>query len=324
MRITVATVDDALRRSYEFILASGADIDSSRGQNREVIGTQIEIENPLARISHTESRSTLYSALGEFLWYLSQSDDIEFIKYYAPKYPEFVEVDENGRVCAAYGPRLFAWEDIDQVSQVIGLLRDRSSSKQAVIQLFDRADIAADRRDVPCTCMLQFLCRKGRLDAISIMRSNDAVRGLPHDVFVFTMLQELIARSLSVELGTYRHWVGSLHIYERDGEIACDLINEGWQQTVGTAMMPMPSGNPWPFVEKLVEAERAFRVDQRRESWPSTGSQYWDALIWLLEMLRHFKNLDMASALTSWKRRTTKTFDVFVEPRLQHLREHQP
>jgi thymidylate synthase len=325
VRITVPTIDDALLRSYEFILASGTDIaSSSRGANREVLGVQIEISNPLARISRSEARSTstIYSAFGEFLWYLAQTDDFEFIKYYAPRYSDYVKV-ENGRVPAAYGPRLFAWDGIDQVSQVIQVLQRRPWSKQAVIQLFDRKDLAAGLPDIPCTCSVQFLCRDGRLDAITMMRSNDAVRGLPHDIFAFTMLQELIARTLSVELGIYRHWVSSLHIYESSAYIARDLIREGWQQTVGSAMELMPTGDPWPFVRQLLAAEQAFRVDRRKEPWTTTGSPYWDSLVWLLEMLRHFKDHDAESARASWERRPTKAFDIFVETRLRKVTEQR-
>jgi thymidylate synthase len=36
---------------------------------------------------------------------------------------------------------------------------------------------------------------------VTTMRSNDAYLGLPHDVFCFTMLQEIIARSLGREIG---------------------------------------------------------------------------------------------------------------------------
>lgn len=320
MRVTVPTLDDALLRCYEVILSSGASIGSTRGANREVVGAQIELTNPFARLSLSESRSTLYSCLGEFLWYLARSDDIGFIKYYAPKYAEFVDVID-GKVPEAYGPRLFAWHGVDQVKQVIELLRERSASRQAVIQLFDRNDLSNGRRDVPCTCTLQFLLRENRLDAITMMRSNDAVRGLPHDLFAFTMLQELIARSLGVEPGIYRHWVGSLHIYERDGVIAQALIAEGWQSTIGSAMPPMPEGNPWQYIKQLLEAEYAFRVERRAEPWGSTGSEYWDLLIWLLECLRHFKSKDLHRANAAWERRIANIFDPYIKPRLSSLQQ---
>lgn len=200
MNIQAPTLDDALRQSFEIIIKNGAEVSSSRGVNQEIIGAQIELLDPRARMSRTESRATLFSALGELLWYLAGEDSIEFIRYYAPQYEKFAEV-EDGRVVGAYGPRLFGRQGIDQVRQIIALLQDRPTSKQAVIQLFDCDDLAAKKRDVPCTCTIQFLLRSSKLHAIASMRSNDAVIGMPHDVFAFTMLQELIARSLGAELG---------------------------------------------------------------------------------------------------------------------------
>jgi thymidylate synthase len=323
VNLQVPTVDDAVRRCFDEVLKSGCVVMSTRGNNREIVGVCLELTNPRARLCQAESRATLFSCLGELLWYLAQSDDIDFIQYYAPKYSEYVTVVDD-KVLGAYGPRLFAWDGINQVNNVIRLLRDRPTTRQATIQLFDRHDLVAGHQDVPCTCMLQFLCRNNRLHLITSMRSNDAVRGLPHDVFVFTMLQELIARSISVEVGIYRHCVGSLHIYDVDLQIARDLIAEGWHQTVGAATAPMPQGDPWPTVRNVLIAERAFRIDKRTEPWPSVGSKYWDELIWLLEMLRHIKEKDLARAQAAWIRRPEQHFDLFVAPRMRGLRVGGP
>lgn len=121
------------------------------------------------------NRPHIYSAIGEFLWYLAKSDDLEFMKHYAQNYGAFVKTDEHGRVAAAYGPRLFAWDGVDQIGQVIELLSRKRSSKQAVIQLFDRGDLSPGARDVPCTCTLQFLCRDNRLDLIAVNRLNPII-----------------------------------------------------------------------------------------------------------------------------------------------------
>jgi thymidylate synthase len=84
---------------------------------------------------------------------------------------------------------------------VIELLGNRPTSRRAVIQIFNAEDIAAIHREIPCTTTLQFFVRNERLDMVTTMRSNDAYLGLPHDVFCFTMLQEIIARSLGREIG---------------------------------------------------------------------------------------------------------------------------
>ena len=69
---------------------------------------------------------------------------------------------------------------------------------------------------------------------------NDAYIGLAHDIFAFTMLQELMARSLGVDVGPYRHSIGSLHLYDSHRAAARAYLREGWQETV--SMPPMPPG----------------------------------------------------------------------------------
>ena len=76
------------------------------------------------------------------------------------------------------------------------------------------------------------------------MRSNDAFLGLPHDVFCFTMLQEIVARTLSIEVGNYKHVVGSLHLYEQRMRARDDSSMR--LAIAKIAMPPMPAGNPWP------------------------------------------------------------------------------
>ena len=48
------------------------------------------------------------------------------------------------------------------------------------------------------------------------MRSNDVWMGFPYDVFQFTCMQILMSMELGVEIGTYTHIAGSLHLYERN------------------------------------------------------------------------------------------------------------
>jgi thymidylate synthase len=232
VHIRADTIDDLLRNVFEIILKDGERVVPSKGPNKELFGVVLELTKPLARVSRTESKGRLYSALGEFLWYLAGSDDLAFIQYYLK---DGYKSDDGKTVWGAYGPRLFRMRDsIDQISQVTCLLSDekRSPSRKAVIQLFNAEDISRYHADVPCTCTLQFLVRQSGLDMFVSMRSNDAYRGLPHDVFAFTMLQEILARGLGVPIGRYKHAAGSLHLYEDDEEKVDEFMGEAWQDIV--------------------------------------------------------------------------------------------
>ena len=173
---------------------------------------------------------------------------------------------------------------MNQLSNVIRILRSKPDSRQAVIQLFDALDIKEKHKDVPCTCTLQFMLREGRLQLFANMRSNDIHWGLPHDVFCFTMLQEIVARSIPCELGTYKHAVGSLHLYVKDAASAKRFLKEGWQST--RAVMPsMPTGDPWPSIGVLLEAESAIRTSGSVYEAKLDGvDAYWADLIRLLRV----------------------------------------
>jgi thymidylate synthase len=158
--------------------------------------------------------------------------------------------------------------DLHQLDKVSEVLRRKPDSRQAVIQLFDGSDIVGEHGDVPCTSTLQFMLRRDKLHMLTNMRSNDAFIGLPHDFFCFTMLQEIMARSLSVELGTYKHAVGSLHLYDVDIQTAKQFLGEGWQSTEA----PMP---PMPMATRGPASLRYYRPNPPSEQREHLKQVYW-------------------------------------------------
>lgn len=293
MRISGPILDDLLFKLFPKLLASTNRISTSRGDAVELVGVLLELQRPLARLSRSETRGKPFSCLGEFLWYLTRDNSLEFIRRYIPAYDD--ETEDGETVYGGYGPRIFRQRGLDQFHNVIVLLGRNPGSRRAVIQLFDAEDIAQDHKEIPCTCTLQFLIRRNRLHMLTTMRSNDAYLGLPHDIFCFTMLQEVVARTLGVELGYYRHFVGSLHLYDRDRTEAQQYLEEGAQATV--AMPPIPPGDPLPSIQKVLDAE--FRIRRREEiDADKCGvSPYWADLIWLLQAFAARNNRSKLQAL---------------------------
>ena len=121
------------------------------------------------------------------------------------------------------------------------MLKRKTDTRQAVVQIFDVNDLVQPSTNVQCTCTLEFLARGRKLHMFVNMRSNDAYRGLPHDIFAFTIIQELVARSIDHEVGAYHHAVGSLHLYDDTEGDARRFLSEGWQEEL--AMPPMPRGD---------------------------------------------------------------------------------
>lgn len=98
------------------------------------------------------------------------------------------------------------------------------------------------------------------------------------------MLQEIIARSLSVEVGTYKHAVGSLHLYDENIEAAKQFLLEGWQPTE-VVMPEMPVGDPWPSIAAMLQAELSIRTSEAfDEAILDRLDPYWTDLIRLLKV----------------------------------------
>lgn len=306
------TLDDLMHEVTEAIQTNGEWINPTKGECKELRGVLLELTNPRARLSRTETRGKPFSCLAEFSWYMAGTNKLDFISYYIPDYKRFAEGD---LIFGGYGPRLFNCQGVDQINNVIALLRKNPESRRAVIQLFDAADISKEHKDVPCTCALQFMIRGDALHMITFMRSNDAFLGLPHDIFCFTMLQEVMSRSLSVALGTYTHMVGSLHLYGQHEDASKQFLEEGWQSTK-MAMPPMPEGNPWTAIESLLKAEAAIRTAGQFDLRELSIEPYWADLIRLLQVFRFWKENNCDGIREVRDSMSSSIYRLFIDQRL--------
>ncbi len=235
------------------------------------------LANPRRRILTSAARKwSLPLALGEFCWHLSASNELSFIRYYSTRWDDFTD-DEQTIRGSCYGYRLFRQDEhgASQWTVAQSLLTHDPFTRRAVLlmsQPLTAADISA--RDVPCASSLQFLLRDGCLDAILLMRSNDAFWGLPYDVFLFTMLQELLAAELGVKLGVYYHHVGSLHLYAKHMEKAQKVLEDTrWLD------LEMPPLSDPVELGRFLAVERALRLRASEGAkLVSELPEYWQQL----------------------------------------------
>jgi len=311
MEIEKNTIDDVMRAVFESILRDGVLVETTRGATKEILGIHIILNNPNCRISRTESRGKIFTCLGELMWYLSGSDDVDFISYYIAKYRESAEI--NGKINGAYGPRLFGIKDgVNQIENVIHLLQQRNTSRRAAIQLFDANDIAHSFKDVPCTVGLQFAIRNDSLDMFTFMRSNDARAGLVHDIFAFTMLQEMVARTLKLNLGIYRHYAASLHIYTDDIPSIEAALEEGYASS-SPVMDPMPEEALSDYLSTIVEAEKNIRDGDIPDIDELKLSEYWKDILRMLAIFRSRKNKNKPVALAIADKLKNQSFKIYLE-----------
>lgn len=304
-----STLDDLMREVIAEILQRGNSTSPSKGDNREITAVLLELSDPRARLSRTESRGKPFSSLGELFWYLSGSNDAKFIEYYISEYKNY---NENGVIHGGYGPRLFNWKNRNQWSSIENLLITKPTTRRAVIQLFDSEDLAVGHKDIPCTCTLQFLLRNDHLHLHTSMRSNDVIIGLPHDIFCFSMLQEIMSKTINAKLGKYTHAVGSMHLYDCHIDKAKAFLNEGYQST-NNSMPEMPP-QPWKHIPEVLEIERKIRCSKSLPAI-STDSlpQYWADLARMLTVFRLSKDGRKGEIPAVRKKMHSDVFNVYIE-----------
>lgn len=315
MFITALTLDDLLQKTLKRVMKRGTPIKSSKGNSRELIGVMLELQNPRARLSRSETKGKVFSGLGELLWYLSANNELDFIKYYIPKYADFS--DDGKTVFGGYGPRIHGMRGENQILNVMEILSKRGDSRRAVIQIFNAEDIKEPHKDIPCTCILQFLRRNDQLHMVVYMRSNDAFLGLSHDIFAFTMLQEMIAKKLNIDIGKYRHSVGSLHLYDEQINAALQYLNEGWQSTDSYSVMPvMPPGDPWQYIPVLLDAELKIRCGQEVNLINLKMPPYWKDIVRLLKIFNYGRSSNKNEIKKIYRikqQMASDVFDIYIE-----------
>ena len=151
-------------------------------------------------------------AEAEWQWYLSGDRSISKLGELYGTVPMIWQrmADNQGNVNSNYG---WQWQRNDQIGEVINILKNYRETRQACISIYDGKEIDKYTYDTPCTYAIQFTIVHNRLNMCVTMRSNDLWYGFCNDQYQFSKLQELIAKEINMEIGTYYHFAHNLHIY---------------------------------------------------------------------------------------------------------------
>ena len=294
------TINQYFKNSVREIMTNGIEVSPRDIKTKELIAPRIVIENPLNRIVTLEERSTdIFYSLGEFFWYLSGSNKLDFIKYYAPSIGKFS--DDGKTLNSAYGHNIFYKYGFDQWEACKNILKKDKNSRHAEIFIRQPSDLLKNTKDAICTNVLTFLIRDNKLHMTSYLRSNDMIVGFVYDVFCFSMLQELMSIELGVELGNYVHISNSLHIYEQWFEVAKKIMDSGNSAFYGN-MKPMQfvKEEIWDEIADVLKYEQMIRtepiklVEIIKQEFEITIeiSRYWVELLLVLIFKRFFMKED--------------------------------
>ncbi len=227
-----STADDVWIDAISELSRDGAsDVESRNGITTEIRPAVFHITNPRMRwiVSKHPAMNPAF-ALAEVLWIIAGRDDTAFLEHWFPKYSSFV--GGSGTQPGAYGDRLKRKFGFDQLYRAAEVLKNDPDTRQVVLQIWDPDSDLPKRTgepqsgDIPCNIAGCLKIRDGKLHWLQMMRSNDADRGFPHNVVQFTMLQEILAGWIGVEIGDYTHIADSFHLYtsKRICEARTDIV----------------------------------------------------------------------------------------------------
>lgn len=235
MRLIVAdSFEQAYKKSIIEILRDGEEVAPRGSKTFELSPATIVINDARKFLTFPRLRKGNYTfQLAEALWMIRGSNDLEEIAHYNSNWKNFEDSDEPGILNGAYGKRLRNWNGIDQFFEVYKKLKLDPYSRQATMIIFDpERDNAIHEtggsysKDIPCTNYFNFTIRNGKLNMLTVMRSNDLHKGTIYDIPTFILFQHILAGWLEVEVGKYTHVAASFHIYESDVENMIEVHND--------------------------------------------------------------------------------------------------
>lgn len=196
-----------------------------RGVQRISRGMRVvEIPEPVATVYRYPEECVLFDAerdanpffhFFEAMWILNGGQDVQTLAKFLPRIAEY---SDNGMTFhGAYGYRLRRRFGLDQLEEVIKLLRETPDTRRAVISIYHpNLDLGTCSKDIPCNDMVMFKIRDRQLHMTVCNRSNDAIWGAyGANVVQFSFLMQYVAARVGgVDLGHYTQMSDSLHAYE--------------------------------------------------------------------------------------------------------------
>ena len=208
--------DKAFMELYTHALEGESESSRDGAVSAEILNAVLIVNDPTRNVVNTQVRTlNVRYAVGELLWYLSENPRLKGIQLITDAWDRMS--DDGETVNSNYGYCIGEKFGFDQWEYVKTLLMSDPNTRQAILHIKEaRNTLENPTKDLNCTCVLQFILRNNKLYLTTYMRSNDIWLGTPNDMFAFTCLQMKMAMELGVELGSYTHIAGSLHLYKRD------------------------------------------------------------------------------------------------------------
>jgi len=211
-----------LRKAME----SGVERDDRTGVGtRAIFGEVMRFEMADGFPAVTTKRLAFRSVLGELLWFLAGSSDVNDLhalgvriwdgNAYAPYWtPKARFAGDAGR---NYGQQWRDWiapdgHHVDQLRDVIRDVSERPSSRRHVVTAWNPGEL--DQTSLPaCHALFQFFVADGRLSVMMYQRSCDLFLGVPFNMAEYALLLHLVAQFTGLVPHEFIHLLADAHVY---------------------------------------------------------------------------------------------------------------
>jgi len=163
------------------------------------------------------------SIIHELLWFLKGETNIRYLKENGVSiWDEWA--DANGELGPVYGYQWRSWPTpggghIDQVTQVIEMIKKNPDSRRLIVSAWNVADIN-NMKLPPCHAFFQFYVADGKLSCQLYQRSADIFLGVPFNIASYALLTMMVAQVCGLKYGDFIHTLGDAHLYSNHIEQA--------------------------------------------------------------------------------------------------------
>jgi len=163
------------------------------------------------------------SIIHELLWFLKGETNIAYLKENGVSiWDEWA--DSKGNLGPVYGYQWRSWptatgEHIDQITQVIDMIKKNPDSRRLIVSAWNVADINQMKLP-PCHAFFQFYVADGKLSCQLYQRSADIFLGVPFNIASYALLTLMVAQVCNLKPGEFIHTLGDAHLYSNHIEQA--------------------------------------------------------------------------------------------------------
>jgi thymidylate synthase len=188
---------------------------------RSIFGAQLRFDLSQGFPLITTKRVHLRSIIHELLWFIKGETNVQYLRDNGVSiWDEWA--DANGDLGPVYGYQWRSWpapdgRHIDQLSEVIEMIRKTPDSRRLIVSAWNVADLPAMAL-MPCHVLFQFYVADGKLSCQLYQRSADMFLGVPFNIASYALLTLMVAQSCGLLPGDFIHTFGDAHIYSNHTE----------------------------------------------------------------------------------------------------------